>query len=223
MASILKVDKIRVTGSDSDTMSFDGTGNITMPKNVTFSGTVTGDNSDKVLIKEISASSVATVEFIHGSNGVTFDGTYEQYYLEILRMLPATDNVQVTSEITTDGGSSYKSSGYVSVGKRAYYNGSGGHATDSTAQTTKWYPHTGNVSSDGGRGGLYLTARLTKPTVSQFQSIYGFAAIHTDDNYSIPNSFQGCYDDSPTTYNGFRFKFSSGDIASGRFRLYGIK
>ena len=203
---------------DSDTTAFtigsDGT--------TAFSNSVTGDNSDKVLIKEINASSVATVEFIHGSNGVTFDGTYEQYYLEILRMLPATDNVQVTSEITTDSGSSYKSSGYTSVGKRAYYNGSDG-GTDSTAQTTKWYPHTGNVSSDGNRGGLYLTARLTKPTLQQFHSIYGFAAIHTDDNYTIPNSFQGCYDGGVDPYNGFRFKFSSGNIASGRFRLYGIK
>tara|TARA_Y200000002_G_scaffold178169_1_gene146808 strand:+ start:156 stop:701 length:546 start_codon:yes stop_codon:yes gene_type:complete len=42
MASILKVDKIRGTGLDSDTMSFDASGNITIPKNVTFTGTTTG-------------------------------------------------------------------------------------------------------------------------------------------------------------------------------------
>ena len=42
MASILKVDKIRGTGLDSDTISFDGTGNITIPKNVTFSGNLSG-------------------------------------------------------------------------------------------------------------------------------------------------------------------------------------
>ena len=42
MASILKVDKIRGTGQDSDTISFDGSGNITIPKNVTFTGTTTG-------------------------------------------------------------------------------------------------------------------------------------------------------------------------------------
>ena len=57
MASILKVDKIRGTGLDSDTMSFDGSGNITMPKNVTFNGTVTGDNASIVKV----ASSSATV------------------------------------------------------------------------------------------------------------------------------------------------------------------
>ena len=51
MASILKVDKIRGTGLDSDTMSFDGSGNITIPKNVTFSGTVAGDNNGMVLLQ----------------------------------------------------------------------------------------------------------------------------------------------------------------------------
>ena len=34
MASILKVDKIRVSGGDSDSISFDGTGNITLNKNL---------------------------------------------------------------------------------------------------------------------------------------------------------------------------------------------
>ena len=57
MASILKVDKIRGTGLDSDTISLDGSGNITMPKNVTFNGTVTGDNASMVKV----ASSSATV------------------------------------------------------------------------------------------------------------------------------------------------------------------
>ena len=46
MASILKVDKIRGTGLDSDTISLDGSGNITIPKNVTFSGTVAGAETE---------------------------------------------------------------------------------------------------------------------------------------------------------------------------------
>ena len=49
MASILKVDKIRGTGLDSDTISLDGTGNITIPKNVTFSGTVAGASPVSVI------------------------------------------------------------------------------------------------------------------------------------------------------------------------------
>ena len=43
MASILKVDKIRVTGSDSDSISFDGSGNITFNKTLTSNVTQLGN------------------------------------------------------------------------------------------------------------------------------------------------------------------------------------
>ena len=52
MASILKVDKIRVTGNDSDSISFNNNGNITLNKNVTVNSgtlgssiTVQGENT----------------------------------------------------------------------------------------------------------------------------------------------------------------------------------
>ena len=56
MASILKVDKIRGTGLDSDTISLDGSGNITIPKNVTFSGTQSGS-----FIKSYATNSLSGV------------------------------------------------------------------------------------------------------------------------------------------------------------------
>ena len=49
MASILKVDKIRGTGLDSDTITLDGSGNITIPKNVTFTGTTTGAGAMEII------------------------------------------------------------------------------------------------------------------------------------------------------------------------------
>ena len=70
MASILKVDKIRGTGLDSDTISLDGSGNITIPKNVTFSGTstfsgtVSGDNGGamELIASDTSGGSGAAIE-----------------------------------------------------------------------------------------------------------------------------------------------------------------
>ena len=78
MASILKVDKIRGTGLDSDTISLDGSGNITIPKNVTFTGTTTGAGST-TLLKTVTPSTVSSVDFVHGSNGVVLDSTYTRY------------------------------------------------------------------------------------------------------------------------------------------------
>ena len=77
MASILKVDKIRGTGLDSDTISLDGTGNITIPKNVTFSGTVSGDNNTMVLLNTTTISeATAEVAFTN-----LFDDAYETFII----------------------------------------------------------------------------------------------------------------------------------------------
>ena len=77
MASILKVDKIRGTGLDSDTMSFDGSGTITIPKNVTFSGTVAGDSNTMVLLNT-STVSEATSEVAFTN---LFDDAYATFII----------------------------------------------------------------------------------------------------------------------------------------------
>ena len=61
MASILKVDKIRGTGLDSDTISLDGSGNITIPKNVTFSGTQSGSFIKSSATNSLSGVASASV------------------------------------------------------------------------------------------------------------------------------------------------------------------
>ena len=99
MASILKVDKIRVTGSDSDAISFDGSGNITIPKNVTFNGTGGGT---KILLSDVNVSSaVASVEFVHGTGGVIFDSTYSRYELTVDRVVPSTNSERLELLIST--------------------------------------------------------------------------------------------------------------------------
>ena len=141
-----------------------------------------------------------------------------------MRALPATDNVNILVEITTDGGSSYKTgfSNYCTVSTRSYYNATGSGANDSPSATHSIYVSAHNVSSDGDRGGLHLNLSITKPSLSQFHSFFGNGYIHTDDNFSIVNNSMGTYDTAVGTFNGFRFRFTSGDVASGTFRLYGV-
>ena len=177
------------------------------------------------LIKEIIVSSnTASVAFIHGSNSVVFDGTYKQYRFEVIRALPATDNVQCLMEITTNGGSSYitGTSNYCTVSTRSYYNATGSGANDSPSFTDRIYASSHNISSDGDRGGFHCNLSITKPSLSNFHSFFGNGYIHTDDNYTIVNNSMGTYDVAVGTYNGFRFRFTSGDVASGTFRLYGV-
>ena len=114
MASILKVDKIRGTGLDSDTITLDGSGNITIPKNVTFSGTVTGDNNSLVKVASSSSSS--------GVSNVTFDNvvtaTYDDYLL--IGSVVGTDGANFSVDIYYRDGTSDVGSGNTGL---AHYQG----------------------------------------------------------------------------------------------------
>ena len=112
MASILKVDKIRVSGGDSDSISFDNSGNIT------FNKTVTGDNNSLVKVASSSSSS--------GVSNVTFDNvvvaTYDDYLLT--GSVVGTDGANFSVDIyyrANDGSADYD----VSTGSNglAHYQG----------------------------------------------------------------------------------------------------
>ena len=65
MASILKVDKIRVSGGDSDSISFDGTGNVTFHK------TVDGASPVSVISNSTTAATdVASIEIDLDTSGI---------------------------------------------------------------------------------------------------------------------------------------------------------
>ena len=73
MASILKVDKIRVSGGDSDSISFDGTGNVTFHK------TVAGASPVSVISNSnTGATNVASIEIDLDTSG---DYRYQELHL----------------------------------------------------------------------------------------------------------------------------------------------
>src|SRR5210317_780906 len=59
------------------------------------------------LIKEITASSSATLSFVHGTDGVVLDSTYPIYKFEFINIHPATDNVKFTFQCNASGGSGF--------------------------------------------------------------------------------------------------------------------
>ena len=91
MVSTLKVNKIQIPNSDSDVISLDAsTGNITIPKDVTFSGTVTGDNSGLTkLYTQTGSDAVSSIDI----DDTYINSTYDTYYI-VGHCLPATDSVR---------------------------------------------------------------------------------------------------------------------------------
>ena len=72
MVSTLKVNKIQIPNSDSDVISLDAsTGNVTIPKNVTFSGTVAGASPVSVISDSTTgATNVASIEIDLDTSGI---------------------------------------------------------------------------------------------------------------------------------------------------------
>ena len=220
MASILKVDKIRVTGSDSDAISFDGSGNITIPKNVTFNGTGGGT---KILLSEVNVSSaVASVEFVHGTGGVVFDSTYSRYELTVDRVVPYTNSERLELLISTNAGSSYfGDSQYNLVVKRFFTN------TSDTSDDVAYYndfiaTHRQTAHNNANRGGANGTVLISSMgqvnrTIA-YGNFWGFGQ-----SYYIHSHTVGAVESNGDDMTGVKWQFGSGNISSGRFKLFGIK
>ena len=105
MASILKVDKIRGTGLDSDTISLDGSGNITIPKNVTFTGTTTGTSPIDIIANSTTAvSGAANIEI-----DLSTDTNYIMQQIVLFDVL-SSSNQDMLMYLRTTGGSFRESS-----------------------------------------------------------------------------------------------------------------
>ena len=220
MASILKVDKIRVTGSDSDAISFDGSGNITIPKNVTFNGTGGGT---KILLSDVNVSSaVASVEFVHGTGGVIFDSTYSRYELTVDRVVPSTNTERLELLISTNAGSSYfGDSQYNLVVKRFFTN------TSDTSDDVAYYndfiaTHRQTAHNNANRGGANGTVLISSMgqvnrTIA-YGNFWGFGQ-----SYYIHSHTVGAVESNGDDMTGVKWQFGSGNISSGRFKLFGIK
>ena len=109
MASILKVDKIRVSGGDSDSISFDGTGNITIPKNVTFTGTTAGAGKVEVLASDTTGATTSALEIDLSTS------TDYAYQMLVLRGFASSSTADMYMTLRKQSDSSYLSDSYLSI------------------------------------------------------------------------------------------------------------
>ena len=121
MASILKVDKIRVTGGDSDSISFDGTGNVTFHK------TVAGASPVSVISNSTTpATDVASIEIDLDTSGIY---RYQELHMHQLYHSGSGENLHMTMRDEATG--SYLGSGlYSSVCHGAQQSSSANNTGD---------------------------------------------------------------------------------------------
>ena len=174
MASILKVDKIRGTGLDSDTISLDGSGNITIPKNVTFSGTVTGDNGGSVerISTGSAGSGVSLLEI-----DLPTDSKYQHFQFNIHDIYFSADTDLATMfRVQTSG--SYSASYTYSTMERTYGaspSGASNNVGSGNAQMS--YYNIGNAITEAASYNIIITNNKTASYHTKyFYTAYGLAS-----------------------------------------------
>jgi hypothetical protein len=168
-----------------------------------------------VLISEATASTSATVTL-----GTTdWDNSYDVYMVTFNNVLPATDGVHLDVRFTkTTDNSIDSSSNYARAVKIVKANASFGTGTSTTADTF-YLDYMGTAGNEQANGVLYL---FNFNNASE----YSFITCETAGRDEVGNARSyvggGMLKVAQAT-NGVSFHASSGNIASGNFKLYGLR
>ena len=189
---------------------------------------VTGNNPGALQhIKTLTASSSSTLSFVDGSSSVVLDSTYPIYKFEFINIHPATDNANFLFQTSTDSGSNYNTT-LTSTFFYAYHfeNDSAAvlayDANFDQAQGTAFQriiDAIGNLADESGSGTLYLFNPSSTTFVKHYMSNCN---SYVDGTYST-NYFSAGYYNTTSAIDAVQFKMSSGNIDSGKIKLYGIK
>jgi len=176
------------------------------------------------LIKSQTASSSASISFIHGTSDVVFDGTYPIYLFKYINCHPSSDDQKLVFQATTNGSdfnttvtNTYFLAQHTEDDSSTSFTYS---ASDDQAQGTAFQRLNESTGSDNDQsisGYLYLfapsSATFVKHYLSRSSSIWDQAS----------DVYGGGYFNTTSAITGIQFKFGSGNIDAGTIKLYGIK
>ena len=190
---------------------------------VTSTGLATGS---LVPIKTLTASSSSTLSFVHGSSDVVLDSTYPIYKFEFINVHPATDDKSLKVGFR-DGGSAYDATKTTTF-FRPYHEENGSAAAlnygtgQDLAQSTAFQMlsfESGNDNDQAISGYMYLFNPSSTVFVKHFiaQTNCSSASDQT------VGAYVAGYCNVTAAIDGVQFAMSSGNIDSGKIKLYGIK
>ena len=190
---------------------------------ITSTGLTTGAMT---LIKEQTASSSGTIDFVDGTSDVDLDATYPIYLFKYISIHPQTNDVDFSFQANVAGGSGYNET-ITSTTFRAYHTEADStslayNTSDDQAQGTSFqilHQSVGNDNDQSCSGELWLFNPSSTTFVKHFMSRGN--RYHASD-YSIDDLHAG-YFNTTSAIDEIQFKFSSGNIDAGTFKLYGIK
>ena len=178
------------------------------------------------LIKEQTASSSATINFVDGTSDVVLDSTYPIYIFKWINIHPGTDDVNFQVNFR-DGGSSYdatKTSAVIDVS----------HTEDDTTTASLTYKTAADVAQGTGiqalgastgadndqstSGELWLFNPSSTTYVKHWMS-RSSQARHSD---GAQDFYTAGYCNVTAAIDGVQFTYQSGNIDTGTIKLYGV-
>jgi len=173
------------------------------------------------LISKQTASSSTSINFTTG-----IDSSFNEYIFYFVNLHPATNDVTLNVEFSTDGGSSY------GVNKTTTFFAARHRESDSAtnldyvtnrdlAQSTssqKLCYDIGNLNDESACGWLKLFDPGGTGEVKQFLSTF----VGNGQAEDCQNSFVGGYVNTTSAIDAVKFTMSSGNIDSGDIIMYGV-
>jgi hypothetical protein len=168
-----------------------------------------------VLLATASASGVATVDFTSG-----IDSTYEEYELHIINAVPASGAVPWL-RTSADAGSNWASSSS-NYEHTLHYADGGGAAASSSATDTALVLAGSTASNTTALGGVSGVIRIFNPAGTTHNKRLAWQLSLNTGTGSHIASGTGTRA-ATAAINDLRVLFSTGNVASGLFKLYGVK
>jgi hypothetical protein len=179
-------------------------------------------------IKTLTASSSATLSFVHGSSDVVLDSTYPIYLFKFINCHPSA-NADFVFNASADTGSNYNVTKTTTF-FHAQHNEAGNYtnlayqsgndvAQGTGNQTLSRKIATGNDDATSGEMYLFNPSSTTfvKHFMSRLKANQNISAQYNSDNFGAG------YLNTTSAVDAIQFKFASGNIDAGTIKLYGIK
>ena len=194
-------------------------------RSATTFGSITGLGS-MVFIKKLTASSSATISFVHGTSDVVLDNTYKEYLFTFNNIHPATDNADFTFNMSVDSGSNYNVTKTTTVAT-AQHSEAGSDTdfayvtADDLAQGTGFQIILGLIGNDADQSASGSLTLFNPSSTTFVKHFIATGNSYYSGNYSL-NDYVAGYGNTTSAVDAVQFKMSSGNIDAGDICLYGI-
>ena len=179
-----------------------------------FTGTVSGTGGLVLLSRQVVSSAVSEVVF----NNTLITSTYDDYLLRMNAVVPVTDTANQRFQTSGDNGSSFDTNWYSnSIYVRITDSASGGNGVTDNQNYFTFL----NTAGTGTNEVLGAQIWLNDVNSTTAKTWYG-ENVQKTANTHYWKLTDGYFRNSTGAVNYLRFYFSTGNIASGTFSLYGL-